>query len=731
MIDHILGKPSANWKRTHVILTILLSLVLLTRVKPSSLPSVIRIFNTRFSKFAPWQIVLGTWTVLFVMNNFSLFLGLNAPEPLARLYKRSFYRATWILTALDAGFFTAMSIRPKWARDFLSVLFSGYYLFYADAADEKTRRVRATITVEQMRVSWEKGVNPYLNFFSSLHRPRFTIRQVFSIPRPPNPQDGSPMLPVRAYKYYAGGPSETWAAHDSLLLHFPGGGFVTMPPPCHEDAIASWALETKVPIVSIDYGKAPEYPYPWAIEECFDVYKSIVETNGKCVGLSVPEGKRLKIVLIGDSAGGNLVAAVTLKLIAYNQCLSSPPGSTTLSSTTPTTPPVLLPKPTGLIIIYPCLEFDLSCWMSPTQLTLMRAESSASLEQLGGLMEAKDHLGHRSPLSVVPDVEKRPLWRRTWSVLTGQKVEEKRIVYVGPGAMRKSGMNGTGNRNLTAPGQEQAQGQRKRTMPRLAMTSRMSFFNDRIITPDLMRAMAILYLGPDSYPDFATDYLLSPIVAPAELLAQFPRTYFMTGEKDPFVDDTVIFAGRIRQAKRDEAARRMEPCRPDGDVTVKILQGMSHAFLQMMVFLPEAKDAVRAIGAWVGECFKKEEAEEAEVWQAAAGAERAMADKPDAEASALVVDPAVTARLQHEEGLFMTRSASQQSDRSSSPAPGAGPRVIGVTGDEDPHHHVAKFVTNERDMIKRRREGVDVLFASMTGGKSEEVVEWDEVVGGM
>lgn len=75
-----------------------------------------------------------------------------------------------------------------------------------------------------------------------------------------------------------------------------------MPPPCHEDALASWAFETKLPIVSIDYGKSPEYPYPWAVEECFDVYKSIVETNGKCVGLTVPEGKRLKIVLIGDSA---------------------------------------------------------------------------------------------------------------------------------------------------------------------------------------------------------------------------------------------------------------------------------------------------------------------------------------------------------------------------------------------------------------------------------------------
>lgn len=65
-----------------------------------------------------------------------------------------------------------------------------------------------------------------------------------------------------------------------------------------------------------------------------------------------------------------------------------------------------------------------------------------------------------------------------------------------------------------------------------------------------MRAMAILYIGPHRNPDFATDYHISPILAPAHLLAQFPPLLLQCGEKDPFVDDTVIFAGRVREAKR-------------------------------------------------------------------------------------------------------------------------------------------------------------------------------------
>lgn len=41
------------------------------------------------------------------------------------------------MTALDAGFATAMSIRWKWLRDIASLAFSGYYLLFANEADEK------------------------------------------------------------------------------------------------------------------------------------------------------------------------------------------------------------------------------------------------------------------------------------------------------------------------------------------------------------------------------------------------------------------------------------------------------------------------------------------------------------------------------------------------------------------------------------------------------------------
>lgn len=137
-----------------------------------------------------------------------------------------------------------------------------------------------------------------------------------------------------------------------------------------------------------------------------------------------------------------------------------------------------------------------------------------------------------------------------------------------------------------------------------------------------MRAMVIMYVGPNPNPDFHTDFLLSPICTPDELLVQFPKTYLMCGEKDPFVDDTVVFAGRIRDAKRKNHRREadrmasgfgMTPnsgpilTREQQDkldheaVQVKILRDVSHAFLNMLALWPESRGAIRMLGGWLGE----------------------------------------------------------------------------------------------------------------------------------
>ncbi|KAG1057382.1 hypothetical protein G6F46_000537 [Rhizopus delemar] len=492
---------------------------------------------------SPWRIALATYLIQYFIRNIFLLANLNAPNPLARSYNRNFYRATWILTALDAGFFTAMPLRPKWLREILSIIISLYYLVFADAADEKVRRIRATISIEQLRYSWEKADhNPILRTISRLMiQPRMVLRDRMNVKR----SNGKPLTEI--YRYYAG-PMDTYADQDTILLSIPGGGFVSMPPPCHEDALTSWAKHTSLPVISINYRKAPEYPFPWPIEECFELYTNILQTKGKTIGLS---GKNeIKIILAGDSAGGNIVCGVTMKAITHQ-----------------------IPKPIGIILVYPALDFELSCWMPPAQLSLIRAESQTSLfrsTSFSSILQSKDHLSRASPLSVVPDTEKSG-WKQMFGKSKEEPIKDKIKTYEAWASSR------------------------------VAMTSRMSFFNDRIIPPDLVRAMAILYLGPHAPLDFGTDCLLSPIHTPENILAQFPTTYMMCGEKDPFVDDTVILAGRIRQARlKYRQEHPLDEHFPQGDgVRVKFLEGVSHAFLQMLCFLPEAKQAIKTLGDWM------------------------------------------------------------------------------------------------------------------------------------
>lgn len=70
-----------------------------------------------------------------------------------------------------------------------------------------------------------------------------------------------------------------------------------------------WAVNIDVPILSIEYSLTPRSPFPRAIEEVFYVYCWILK-SAKLLG-STGE----KILLVGDSAGANLNAAVVIKCI--------------------------------------------------------------------------------------------------------------------------------------------------------------------------------------------------------------------------------------------------------------------------------------------------------------------------------------------------------------------------------------------------------------------------------
>ena len=91
-----------------------------------------------------------------------------------------------------------------------------------------------------------------------------------------------------------------------VILFFHGGGWVngdidSYTPTCID-------IEEKLcrTVVSVDYRRAPEHKFPTAPEDCYAVTKKLF------CGELLPEFLPEDIILMGDSAGGNLAAAVSL-----------------------------------------------------------------------------------------------------------------------------------------------------------------------------------------------------------------------------------------------------------------------------------------------------------------------------------------------------------------------------------------------------------------------------------
>lgn len=106
------------------------------------------------------------------------------------------------------------------------------------------------------------------------------------------------------------------SAREVLYLH--GGGFALCSPRTHRAVTRRLAKLANATVVVPDYRLAPEHPYPAALDDAVAVYRAILERS---------DGRR--IVIAGDSAGGNL--ALALLLAIKERGLPSPAAAACLS----------------------------------------------------------------------------------------------------------------------------------------------------------------------------------------------------------------------------------------------------------------------------------------------------------------------------------------------------------------------------------------------------------------
>ncbi|MGB7538860.1 MAG: alpha/beta hydrolase [Anaerolineales bacterium] len=91
---------------------------------------------------------------------------------------------------------------------------------------------------------------------------------------------------------------------DRALLYMHGGGFIFGSLATHRALIARLADSAGIRAFSVEYRLAPEHPFPAALDDSLEAYRGLVQDG------ITPD----KIIVAGDSAGGNLALALILSL---------------------------------------------------------------------------------------------------------------------------------------------------------------------------------------------------------------------------------------------------------------------------------------------------------------------------------------------------------------------------------------------------------------------------------
>jgi acetyl esterase len=114
-----------------------------------------------------------------------------------------------------------------------------------------------------------------------------------------------------------------------VLLYLHGGGKVVGGLDSHDDICAELADQAGLIVAAVDYRLAPEHRFPAAFDDCWAVLEALADGE---LGIGAD-----RIVVAGDSAGGNLAAGLALKARDVGR-----------------------PRLKGQILIYPGLGGDMS-----------------------------------------------------------------------------------------------------------------------------------------------------------------------------------------------------------------------------------------------------------------------------------------------------------------------------------------------------------------------------------
>ncbi|MEO9256768.1 MAG: alpha/beta hydrolase fold domain-containing protein [Crocinitomicaceae bacterium] len=149
-------------------------------------------------------------------------------------------------------------------------------------AIKQSKNMKSVISNEELNNSRE-----FFNGLGEIYKPDEDVQQVKEV--------------ISGIVYYSFTPSNANA--NTLMLYAHGGSFALGGIKSHSAMMTHLAKTTKTKIIFVEYGLAPENPFPKGVNDFFKVYKALKSKNAET-----------KIFFGGDSAGSGIVVSALGKL---------------------------------------------------------------------------------------------------------------------------------------------------------------------------------------------------------------------------------------------------------------------------------------------------------------------------------------------------------------------------------------------------------------------------------
>lgn len=152
---------------------------------------------------------------------------------------------------------------------------------------------------------------PYETLTPKEARELYLAGRIVAHPVPPKIASAEPLvipssagdIPARLYKPLA---LRQIDGLSPCLIFFHGGGWVIGDLDSHDVVCRTLASEGEIIVISVDYRLAPEHKFPAAVDDAIAATRWISK-NAKSLGIDAS-----RLIVGGDSAGGNLAAIVSI-----------------------------------------------------------------------------------------------------------------------------------------------------------------------------------------------------------------------------------------------------------------------------------------------------------------------------------------------------------------------------------------------------------------------------------